>query len=191
MSVKLGIVLLAAGKSTRFGANKLLAEFCGKPMICRALEAAGAVCAARTAVVTGCEEIARLARAHGFEVIQNSEPEKGQAHSIRLGISAMRDMDAVLLMVCDQPRLTGASLRLLARRFEESGKGIACLCDDTHRGNPAIFAQRYDPELLALSGDRGAKGILCAHEDDLLAVRTLAPDELADADTPEALRGII
>ena len=55
---------------------------------------------------------------------------------------------------------------------------------------PAIFSAAYYAELSALSGDRGAKGILRAHEDDLLVVSCLCPHELADADTPEALAEI-
>lgn len=185
--MKLGVVLLAAGKSTRFGANKLLAGFCGRPMICCALEAAAALKATRTAVVTGCGEVARLAEGCGCEVIANDAPQLGQSHSIRLGVQAMREMDAVLLMVCDQPRLTGASLARLVQRFARSGKAVACLRDGTHMGNPAIFARQCFDELLTLQGDRGAKGVLRAHEDDLLVVDTLGPDELADADTPEML----
>ena len=190
MSMKLGVVLLAAGKSTRFGANKLLAGFCGRPMVCYSLEAAAALKPARTAVVTGCGEVARLAERYGCEVIVNDAPQMGQSHSICLGVRAMHDMDAVLLMVCDQPRLTGASLERLVQDFMRSEKGIACLRDGTHQGNPAVFSRRYFDALLALEGDRGAKGILRAHEDDLLVVDTVGPDELADADTPDTLEAM-
>ena len=185
--MKIGIVLLAAGKSERFGSNKLLADFAGKPMICRALETMHALEAARKCVVAGSEEIAALAGAYGFDVIINREPELGQAHSIALGVGAMREMDAVLLMVADQPLLRAASLEGLVSAFAASGRGIACLRDRTHRGNPAVFAARYMPKLLAISGDRGAKGILRAHEDDLLVVDCLGGDELSDADTPQTL----
>ena len=190
MSMKLGVVLLAAGRSERFGGNKLLADYCGRPMVCRALEAATALRAARTAVVTGCGEIARLAEAYGCEVLTNDAPQLGQSHSICLGVRAVQDMDAVLLMVCDQPRLTGASLERLVQDFMRSEKGIACLRDGTHQGNPAVFSRRYFDALLALEGDRGAKGILRAHEDDLLVVETVGPDELADADTPDMLEAM-
>ena len=81
--MKLGVVLLAAGKSTRFGANKLLAGFCGRPMVCYSLEAAAALKPARTAVVTGCGEVACLAEGYGFEVIVNDAPQLGQSHSIQ------------------------------------------------------------------------------------------------------------
>lgn len=186
-NMKLGVVLLAAGRSERFGSNKLLASFGGKPLILRALEAANALSADKSLVVTGRAEIAALAHAQGFEAIMNPDAHLGQSHSIHLGLAAMQDMDAVLLMVCDQPRLTGASLVRLAASFCASPKGIACLKDETHLGNPAIFSKAYFPELLALSGDRGAKGILKAHPDDLLVVSCVSAHELADADTPQAL----
>ena len=190
MSMKLGAVLLAAGRSERFGGNKLLADYCGRPMVCRALEAATALRVARTAVVTGCGEIARLAEAYGCEVLTNDAPQLGQSHSICLGVRAVQDMDAVLLMVCDQPRLTAASVERLVQRFACSGKSVACLRDGTHMGNPAVFARQCFDELLALQGDRGAKGVLRAHEDDLLVVDTVGPDELADADTPDMLAAL-
>ena len=188
--MKLGVVLLAAGRSSRFGENKLLAAFDGRPMVCRAMDAAKAVHACRTTVVTGNRDIARLAQEYGYSVLENHEPELGQSHSICLGVDAMQDMDALLLMVCDQPGLSGASLAHLLEAFSQSDKGIACLCDQSHMGNPAVFAQEYYPALLALCGDRGAKGILRAHEDDLLVVPALDENELSDADTPEALEAM-
>ena len=189
-NMKLGVVLLAAGKSERFGSNKLLADYHGKPLICRALEAASAVSVHKACVVTGSDEIASFAQTYGFDVIRNTDVHLGQAHPIHLGIAAMKEMDAALLMVCDQPRLTAQSLVRLADAFWDSEKGIACLRDETHTGNPAIFSKVYFSQLLALEGDRGAKGILRANPDDLLDVRCAHENELADADTPRALESM-
>lgn len=187
---RLGVVLLAAGRSERFGANKLLADFRGKPMICRALEALSALTACRKCVVAGSERIAVLAQEYGFDVIYNHEPELGQSHSIRLGVGAMQDLDAVLLMAADQPSLTGQSLVRLSKAFCACEKGIACLCDETHMGNPAVFSKAYFPQLLRLEGDRGAKAILRSNPDALLIVSCVYRGELADADTPDALKEI-
>ena len=187
----IGVVLLAAGRSERFGSDKLLADFAGKPMLCRALEVMGALGAGRTCVVAGSQAAADLAGTYGFGVIRNSQPELGQSHSIRLGVQAMDGMDTVVLIVADQPRLTAASVQRLLALFCASDKGIACLRDSTHRGNPAVFSARYLPDLLALSGDRGAKGILRAYDDDLLVVDCLEENELCDADTPQALNELI
>lgn len=188
--MKLGVVLLAAGKSERFGSNKLLADFGGRPLVCRALEAMKDVPARKACVVAGCQEIAALALEYGYDVVPNELPELGQSRSVRLGVEAMLAMDAVLLLVGDQPLLTGATLVRLVCAFAKSGKGIACLRDETHMGNPAMFAADYYPELLALSGDRGAKGVLRAHQDDLCVVDCAAPGELSDADTPQMLEKI-
>ena len=187
MNMKIGAVLLAAGRSERFGSDKLLAGFAGKPMICRALETMSAFPAARKCVIAGSDQVAALSGEYGFSVICNSEPQLGQSYSIRLGVAAMQDLDAVLLMVADQPGLTQASLARLAEAFAAAQKGIACLRDETHMGNPAIFAKAYFPQLLALEGDRGAKGILKAHPEDLMVVPCAHRGELADADTPQQL----
>ena len=185
--MKLGVVLLAAGRSERFGSNKLLADFRGRPMVCCVLEALRAVPAEKICVVIGSDQVAMLVREYGCSVIRNNTPQLGQAHSICLGVLAMQDMDAVLLMAGDQPKITGESLASLVSAFCASSKGIACLRDETHMGNPAVFSKAYFPQLLALSGDRGAKGILRANEDDLLVVSCVHQGELADADTPQEL----
>lgn len=191
--MRLGAVLLAAGQGRRFArerpgaGSKLLIPVHGKPLICYALDALSALGAMKTAVVTGDARIEALSLARGFDVVRNAEPEGGQGHSIALGISAMAEMDAALLLAADQPLLTAESLRRLARAYEESGKGLACLRDETHWGNPAVFSRAYFPALSALDGDRGAKRVLLAHEDELLLVPCLRPGELADVDTPGAL----
>ncbi len=188
--MKLGVVLLAAGESRRFGADKLLSPFGGRPMVCRALDLIGGLSAQETVVVARSEAVMHLAQARGYGVVRNDAPQLGQAHSIHLGLDALRDVDAALLLVGDQPRLTAASLRALLDAFARGGKGIACLQDETHRGNPAVFSRRYFQALHAITGDRGARGVLRAHEDDLLVVPCLYPGELTDADTPEALAAL-
>ena len=190
--MRLGVVLLAAGLGTRWRAgNKLLADFGGKPMVCRAMDALTELTFERAAVVTGDEQIAALAQEHGMQVVRNGEPELGMSHSIALGVFAMRDMDAVLLMASDQPLLTVISLRALIQAYEKSGKGIACLRDETHWGNPAVFGSKYFDALMALTGDVGAKSVLRENESDLLIVDCLHPHELEDADDPDALSRLL
>lgn len=188
--MKLGVVLLAAGLSSRFGSNKLLANLAGRRVIDYAMDAALAVGADRRVAVVSHKEIADAAVAHGFDIIYNEQPERGMASSIVLGAGAAGNMDAVLLMAADQPLLRGETLTRLVCQYVSCGKGIACLRDGSHWGNPAIFDKRYLPELAALSGDKGAKAVIRMHEGELLIVDCTDEDELADADTPEALARI-
>lgn len=185
--MNIGAVLLAAGQSSRFGKNKLLEDFCGTPVVCRAMDALCQVKASRMAVVTGCREVEALGRSHGFSVIVNGAPQAGLSHSITLGVRAMADMDAVLLVAADMPLLTGDSLCALVRAFVAGGYPAACLGDETHWGNPALFSRACFGALCALAGDRGAKGVLRSLEGRALVVPCLHPGELADADTPQLL----
>lgn len=189
--MRIGSVLLAAGMSRRFGeANKLLADVRGCPMVGRVMGALLALGMERNAAVVSDAQVAQLARERGLEVIENKEPELGMARSIVLGVDAMREMDAVLLLNADQPRISATSLRRLVDAFECGGGKPTCLMDGTHFGNPAIFGKAYYDELLGLSGDRGAKSILKRHEPQLLKVPCAHEGELADADDPDALKAI-
>lgn len=191
--MRLAAVLLAAGRSRRFGEeNKLLAPVGGLPMAARAMERLAALDAGLRLAVVSCEEVAALARERGFSVAWNERPERGMASSIALGVQAARDagMDAVLLMAADQPKLSAASLRALLAGFERGGCRAACLMDETHWGNPAVLDIAYAPELCALNGDRGAKAVLRRHEGELTRVMCMLPRELDDADDPRALAAI-
>ena len=97
-----------------------------------------------------------------------------------------------LLKVMEEPPegvlflLTADSLTALLAAFRRTGR-VACLEDESHRGNPAVFPAACFDELLALRGDCGAKGVLRAHGDELTVVSCRFPGELADADEPQAL----
>lgn len=187
--MRLGAVLLAAGRSRRFGpADKLLCDAGGRTMLSRALDTLGAVDADVRAAVVSTQAAEELAAAAGFAAVRNARPEAGLSQSIALGVGWARAQgcEAVLLAVADQPLLTADSLAALLAAFRRDGR-IACLEDESHRGNPAVFSEAYFDELLALHGDRGAKGVLRAHEAELTVVRCRLDDELTDADEPQAL----
>ena len=96
--MKLCVVLLAAGKSRRFGReNKLLALYHGRPMIVHALETLGCLPCARRMAVVSDERVDALAKEAGFQTVLNSEVEQGMSHSIHLGVKNAGDADAVLL----------------------------------------------------------------------------------------------
>ena len=189
--MRIGGVLLAAGKSRRFGSNKLLADAGGIPLAKRAMAAMASLNLDRAAAVVSDPVVEQMAKDAGLEAIMNPAPEMGQSSSIRAGVRAMSDMDAVLLMVADQPRLTHASLKKMMDAFVQGGGHLACLKDETHAGNPAIFSSEYFDELLSLEGDRGAKGILRKHKDRLATAACCMEGELLDADDPEALKCIL
>ena len=181
-------VLLAAGEGRRFGGGKLLADVNGRPMAACAMDVLLEAPVDRRIAVVSDTQVGALARDRGFEIVLNDAPQLGLSRSISLGLAFAQPCGAVLFAAADQPLLSVQSLKRLIAAYSTGGCGIACLRDGTHMGNPAVFSSAYFDELHALTGDRGAKGIIRAHPEDVLAVDCISPDELADADDPQTLK---
>jgi molybdenum cofactor cytidylyltransferase len=188
---KIGAVILAAGRSSRMGSNKLLAQIGGKSLVRRAVEAALASAAEPVVVVTGNEADAVAAEVSDLPVaiVKNPEFSKGLSASLRCGVSALPDdCDGAVVLLADMPDV-GAGLidRLIAAFDPAEDRAICVARRGGHRGNPVLWARRFFPEILALEGDVGAKALL-AHYGEL-AVEVEAGDDapLTDLDTPEAL----
>lgn len=187
MTYHIGCVVMAAGNAERFQANKLAAEFEGRSLIARALDAVPKE--ANTVVVTQYPQIEVLAKAHGFKTVKNKHPDWGISHTISLGIEALKNCDAILFMVSDQPLLKQSSVQAIIDRWKKEPSCIVGLSHNGKRGNPNIFPKEFFPELLALREDHGGNTVIRRHEDRLRLVEAQQV-ELTDVDTRTALRDL-
>lgn len=185
----LGCVVLAAGNARRFGANKLTAPLGGRTVIERALDAVPPARFSVVTVVTQYPDVLRLAERYGFSAVRNEHPEAGLSRSVRLGLAAARDCDAVCFMAADQPLLRRESVDALLSFFRQQPECIAALAHGGRRGNPCVFPARFFPELSALSGDVGGAAVIRRHP-DALRLLEVPERELWDVDTPQALARI-
>ena len=183
---KIGCLIMAAGNASRFGANKLFAEYRGRSLFELALMAVPPRLFSCVTVVSQYAPALALARQYGFLAIENSEPNLGVSHTIYLGTTAMQTLDAILYMVADQPLLQPASVCAVAERWMREPSCIAGAAHNGVRGNPCIFPKEFFPELLALRGDCGGNRVIRQHEDRLRLVE-IPPEELYDCDTKLAL----
>jgi molybdenum cofactor cytidylyltransferase len=156
--LKLAAIVLAAGASRRFGSSKQLHIFEGKPLVRRAAETALAV--AETTVVLGAnaERIVPVLEGLPINIVIAGDWEEGMAASLRAGIHAVASAEAALILLCDQPRVTAEHLQALIEAFEP-GDIMASDYGDV-LGPPCLFDRAYFPQLLALSGDSGARKLL-------------------------------
>lgn len=180
------LILLAAGLSRRFGGNKLLADWKGKPLYMYSLLAlarmAGQREDCRLTVVTRYEEIQAQALALGARVCWNGHSEEGISSSLRLGLESAPEADFYLCSVADQPDLTAGLASSFLDAFLASGKPLGCVTYQGRPGNPAVFHRRFREELLALRGDAGGRRVLERHREE----RFLWPGPaLPDLDTPQ------
>lgn len=187
--MKLGCVIMAAGASSRFGENKLLRDFLGKPLFACVLEAAAGVFD-KTAVVTGYEPVKGYAENLGFLPVENKQPELGISHTIRLGLEELKNCDGVVFTTADQPLLSKETFSHLKRAFAEEPAYIHCVFADGKMGNPCLFPKEFFSELAALEGDAGGKAVIGRHE-DRLRLHFVDEKELLDCDTPSAMENCV
>lgn len=185
--MKVATIILAAGASRRLGRPKQLIDFEGRPLLVRAIDAALAVGDVFVVLGANAEEIRKVLGVDGLGVVINSEWSEGIASSIRAGVSAVVETaaDGVLLMACDQPRVTAEHLQELRRGFVECGcERIVASEYAGVVGIPAVFPRAEFAALLALKGDEGARKILRGGG-ELVAVKFAGGE--VDIDTSEDL----
>lgn len=205
-SLTVGCVIMASGLSRRFGTNKLLADFCGQPMLCRAFDATATPGIAARIVVTRSEEVQALCRAHGVPVLLHSLP--GRNDTVRLGLSALLEqqpeLSGCMFLPGDQPLLRRETVETMTERFCREQPSPTEWQKETEReifrlgfrvrndpspltGSPVLFEKGLFQELLTLPQGMGGSVLLRKYPAHVHTVYIADRNELADADTPEAL----
>lgn len=181
---------MASGNAKRFGENKLLADFCGEPLICRTFKAMPKDVFCKIAVVTQYREVKQLAQRYGFCVIINGTPEQGISSTVKLGTRLMYDCDAVMFAVGDQPYLSQEAVRKAAKLYTKNTDKIIAAAHNGKRGNPCIFPKEFFDELLQLSGDVGGSAVIKKHPESLMLTE-IDEKQLLDIDRPTDMYTII
>ncbi|MET1057572.1 MAG: nucleotidyltransferase family protein [Pedobacter sp.] len=167
--LKTGIVILAAGSSSRLGQPKQLLSYQHKSLLARTIEAAKSTRDGIVVVILGEKHaaIAKDVEPSGVRVVYNEGWEEGMSSSIRAGLSALTahtELDGVILTVCDQPFLTASVLNALLDAAESSGKSIVASAYGDTLGTPVFFSKQHFEDLLALKGAEGARMLIKKYE---------------------------
>jgi molybdenum cofactor cytidylyltransferase len=184
--VSTGIILLAAGESKRFGQSKQLLRFRGRTLLRHAAETALTASLGPVITVLGAEEHRCREELSGLPItiVVNPLFREGMGTSIAIGARPLTDEDAVIIMLCDQPDVTAATLQRLHNKHEQTGANIVAAHYQGTSGPPALFAHAYFVRLRELSGPLGAKALV-AHEPHLVSID--CPEAALDLDTPADL----
>jgi len=191
----IGLIILAAGASSRLGTPKQNLIYQGQTLLQRAIHTAlTSACCEKIVVVLGANEgvIRPNISDHQVHITYNPNWQEGIASSIRLGITELQKLEpnitAAILMVCDQPFVDPLLIYQLTERRAENNNGIiACSYKDT-LGVPALFDVSYFPRLLKLQGKEGAKKLIKAFSHDVLPVAF--PLGAIDIDTMDDYEGL-
>ncbi len=186
-------VILAAGASTRLGRPKQLILLNGEALLHRTARLAIEAGCSPIFVVLGFEADRMRGQLDGLpvEIVINPQWEEGMGSSLRSGITALcqtrPESGGVLVLVCDQPRLSRDHLRDLLNRHQANrpNRGIAITASayGGRSGVPAVFSASLYPELLASAGDQGARNVILSHAAEVESVSW--PEGEMDLDLPE------
>lgn len=171
-----GIVILAAGASSRLGSIKQLIHFNGKTLLQHVIDEAKHAGVNPIVVVTGANanEVSTSIADSNVSIVFNKDWSKGMASGIVVGVDKMKmlnkDLEKIIIAVCDQPFISAALFNQLDQIQQESGKPIVASAYENTIGTPVLFTQKYFDELFGLTGDMGAKQILKNHSEDVATV---------------------
>ncbi|PKU22633.1 nucleotidyltransferase family protein [Telmatospirillum siberiense] len=188
-------LLLAAGRSSRMGANKLVLELAGKSLVAHAADQALAAGFTRVVVVTGHHPEAVHAALSGRPLswVHNPLFEQGLSSSLKAGLAALPDdIDAVLVCLGDMPKVDALHMRAIAEAFDPGAGHTICVpVFGGKRGNPALFGRRHFAEMMTLEGDRGARSLMDKHAGCVRLVELPDDAVLEDVDTPDAFARLV
>jgi molybdenum cofactor cytidylyltransferase len=185
-------VILAAGASTRFGQPKQLLRLKDKILVEWVLDAALNSKLSRIVLVLGHSHqeillaLGEKSRHSKLLIEVNPQYDKGQSHSLRFGLAAVKDdFEAVMFLLGDQPMLNSATINTLLEKFWSTDKDI---CVPSYRGKrrpPAVFGRRFYRHLMAIKGDTGARQLIDANLDRVFAAEMDDPICFFDIDTQQ------
>ncbi|CAN5510026.1 hypothetical protein BH11BAC5_BH11BAC5_00250 [soil metagenome] len=183
-----GIIVLAAGASTRLGKPKQLLPYKGKTLLQHSLDTAVNAMIGPVIVVAGCDAglITQQVKDRPVVIAINDKWQSGLASSIVCGleilVSSYPETDGVIVMMSDQPFVTIALLHDLVSMQQQTAKPMVAGSYNSTIGVPALFYKTIFPQLLQLSGDAGARKILQQQSVDVATV-SFAKGNI-DIDTP-------
>ena len=185
-------IVLAAGRSTRFGSPKVVAPLSGIPLVRHVVERLQESSVDELLVVAGDEadDIGRAINGTRARLAVNPDPAAGLSESLRIGLHAMRtDAEAILIALGDQPLIDPGVIDLMIAAWRGRRGTIIVPVYNGARGNPVLFDASLRAELMLLEGDQGARQLFETHSAYVYRLLVDVPLPI-DVDTPEDLREV-
>ncbi len=183
---QVGAIVLAAGGSARMGQPKQLLSVGGQPMVRRVVEAVCAAALAQVVVVVGAHahRVQQALTGLPADIVLNKAWAEGLSTSIRTGLDALRpEIQAVLMVLADQPALSPHLVRALVTRYRATGSALVAPFYRGQRGNPVLFDRVLFSELMQVEGDQGGRTVIIHHQAEMECVEVNDPAVTLDIDT--------
>ena len=189
-----GLILLAAGASTRLQQPKQLLPYQDKNLLQHSIQTALAAPVSFVMVVSGAYA-GPVLEPHDdrLEFVANSDWKEGMGSSIRCGLSVFLtnhpETERIILMVCDQPFVSATLLQDLVEKSTKENKHIVACSYGNTIGTPVLFTKKFFSRLAGLKGDEGAKKIVLENMDQTVVIPF--PEGEIDIDTMQDYENLV
>jgi len=189
--VSIGVILLAAGSSSRMGQSKQLLIIDGQPLLRRTVKMALESDPDNFVVVLGSnsKEHQNVIGDLPVKIIYNEDWQMGIGNSIKKGLATLLELNpetqGVVVLVCDQPLLTAAHIKNLIQTFKNFTFPITASAYADTIGVPALFDKSLFKTLSNLSDSHGAKSVIRNFSAETKSISF--PNGAIDLDTPDDL----
>ena len=179
------VIVLAAGFSRRFGRDKRIEPIGEGTLLSRTCNLYTNVFERVIVVLRPGDSELASHLPESVKIVPSLRAEEGVSQSLATGVRAALDSPWIIVALGDMPYVKESTLKLLRRALEVNSQLAVRLTHAGQIGNPVGFPSRYFKDLLSLTGDQGAKGLLDAGsiKNQLLSVND--PGILIDLDQPD------
>ena len=181
-------VVPAAGRSTRFGTMKLLADAGGAPLLERTLKSLLDAGIPRVVVVTRDKEAFEGVRSLGdarVTTVVNPDPARGMFSSVQTGLTVAGG-DIVLVLPADMPFVAADTVAAIAERAAATGSVVVPV-HAGRRGHPIAMPRALCEWLVALEPTTTLKEALTASAASIVLLDVPDVGVLRDVDVPADL----
>ena len=188
-------LILAAGESSRMGADKATLDYKGSAFLAGILKTLGEAGIERVAVVLGhhAAEIRQSVNLGAAEVVTNPDYQRGQTSSLQVGLEALEaeELEAVVVCLVDHPAISAQTIRQIVAAFRDSRAPVVIPTHQGRRGHPVVLGRQLFEELLSLGREVGANTVVRKHREATKFVEVDDPGILLDIDDPVSYRRLI
>jgi molybdenum cofactor cytidylyltransferase len=182
-------VVLAAGESSRMGADKALLMYRGRTFLENIISTLREGGVGRVVVVLGhhAELIEQSVDLSTVEVVVNQDYRLGQTSSLQAGLRILtgNEPEGVVLCLVDHPAMSAHTVQKLIQHFRSTGKSIVIPQLMGKHGHPVVVCREVFSQFLALGPDQGADTLIHQYRDRTEFVEVMDRGILLDVDDPE------
>jgi len=181
-------ILLAAGKSQRFGSNKLLCNINNEPVVAMSARKLKSVLPESIAIIKPLDDQLRtLLENEGLTVLECENADRGMGNSLAYGIMFSAKAKGWVIALADMPFISENTVRTVAHALQNDAS-IAVPIHHGKKGHPVGFSQRHRKALSSLENDVGARDIIAQNRNTLIEIDVNDPGILVDIDEPRDIK---